>query len=665
MAKSLQSIRFYEFGPFRLDTVKRLLLRDGEPVQLAPKAFDTLLALVENAGQVVEKDDLLKQIWPDSFVEEVNLTVYISTLRKVLGESPDQHRFIVTVPRRGYSFVASVTALPALDDSPVNGHAPEALPAAQAHINGSVDEKTVAERETAYSPPAATTAQARPAGFSRFGRITLAAALLFGLVAVLSWFLFTGKSKPQPVSLAGKAIAVLPFKQMNAREGDFLELGMADALITRLSRLEQITVLPTSAIFGYAGQAYDPVAAGRKLRVDAVMQGTVQRTDARVRVTLQLISVADGKPIWADRFDEQGGNLFAVQDSISEQVAQALTLELSGDEKKQPVRRYTENTEAYHAYLRGVYFWNKRTKESLKKSIDYFQQAISHDPNYALAYAGVADASALIALYHLEGPARNETYERARAAALRAIEIDETVAEAHTALALVKESHEGDLPGAEREQQRALELKPNDATARQRYAWFLLMSGQLERAAREMQQAAELDPLSVVNNTAWATFLHYMGETDRAIEQCRKTLEMDPDFPSARYVLGLFYEHKGLYEEALTEIKQAMSDAPDSIDSLEALGHIYAVSGRQAEAQRYIQELEKLIPRNSRALYSLAMVYAGMGDKDRAFDWLEKAAQARADANYHFRYDPRVAALREGPRYENFVRLRQTALARR
>jgi DNA-binding winged helix-turn-helix (wHTH) protein/TolB-like protein/Tfp pilus assembly protein PilF len=670
MTNNHKSTLFYTFGPFRLDITKRLLLRDGTPIHLVPKAFDTLLVLVESHGGVIGKTELIERVWPDSFVEEINLTVYISMLRKILGDSPDEHQYIVTSPRRGYSFVAPVIEEIGEDDSStidllrVNGKPARSMLIVAEENNDKVrlppvEQKIISEITKSYWSGYSTAIRQNGLLYKIPFII-----LLIGIMVALSWFFIFRKPVPEPGAQINQSIAVLPFKVLGEHQEVNLELGMADALIMRLSRLEQIVVRPSNVIFAYAGKNYDPIVAGRELGVGAVMLGNVQQTDNRIRVSVQLINIADGKTLWADRFDEERINIFSIQDSISERVAQALALKLNNKQIEQSAKSYTNSVEAYKTYSRGLYFWSLRSDEALKKSIDYFQQAIAIDPNYALAYAGIADSAILLSGRSASEQLMKEYGEKARTAALKAIEIDETVAEAHTALALVKWGIDSDSVEAEREYKRALELNPKYATGHQRYAWFLLNSGQLNRAVPEMQLAAELEPLSRVNNVAWANFLYFLGEHDKAIEQCTKILEIAPEFETASFFRGLAYEQKQQYEQAIKDIEKYGEKNKDDPIVYGALGHIYGVCGRTKEAYRMIRELERLGKKDHSSIYCVGLVYLGLGDKDQAFIWLEKGARAKAPTALGFRYDPRFAVIREDPRYKTFMQLLQGMFAR-
>ena len=432
----------YRFGPFELDAAKRLLLREGEPVPLTPKVFDTLLVLVENSGQVLEKDELMKKLWPDAVVEENNLNQCISTLRKALQESAGEHRYIVTIPGRGYQFVASVT------EPPVD----EAGPTAP---SGVVDHRWRLTRNAWI--------------------VSVLAAASVMVMGYLWRAVWPGRTAREA---RVRSIAVLPFKSLGLLEGDeYLGLGLADALITRLGNVPGTLVRPTSSVVRYTDPSLDPVAAGRQLKVDSVLDGKIQRSGDRIRLTVQLLRVDDGAPLWADRFDESFTDIFSVQDSISEQVTRALLLRLTAPEKQRVTRRYTANAEAYRAYLKGRYYWSKSTPEGLDKAIEAFQQAIEIDPNYALAYAGLADCYVFGS--GLGRPLR-ERVPKARAAIEKALKIDDGLAEAYAPQAYIKLSYDWDWEGAERDFKRAIDLNPSYATARQWYAECLSFQGRSE-----------------------------------------------------------------------------------------------------------------------------------------------------------------------------------------
>jgi DNA-binding winged helix-turn-helix (wHTH) protein/TolB-like protein/Flp pilus assembly protein TadD len=647
----------YEFGPFRLDVAERLFLKNEAPVALTPKAFQMLVVLVERSGHLVEKDELLKELWRDQFVEESNLSQNIYLLRKALGEGPDEHQYIETVPRRGYRFIADVREVCAEDDGDETEIVLEKRTSARIVIeeDGPEDESAEGKLERMSVP-----ALSAPVGARRsFKRGTILLLLVTGCAAVaaLLYLWLSQAGKPSVKGSVAGSIAVLPFKPLGAESGDeLLGLGMADATIIKLSNLQQLPVLPTSAIFKYTGREHDPAAIGQELGVETVLDGTVQHAGDRVRVTVQLISLRQGRTLWSGKFDEQFTNIFAVQDSISEQVAQALALQLTADERKHLTKRYTENTEAYQSYVMGLYFWNKRTKDGLNRAVDYFQQAIERDANYALAYAGLADAYHLIVYYGYETSSPAETYKKAQAAATKALALDDTLAEAHTAMAMIQANYERDAAASESSLRRAISLNPSYATAHQRYAWVLLGSGRLDEAILEMRRARQLDPVSLTINAALGSMYNFARQYDEAIRQLQRTLAMDPNFSLARYNLGLAYAHKGMYEQSIAEFQRAQQLDPDTTDAVEALGYVYAVTGRKNEARKVLAELQETAKRREVSRYHIALIYAALGKKDQAFEWLERAAADHSLQAIYLRFDPQLDMLKADPRFNDFLR---------
>lgn len=647
---SQQSECIYEFGPFRIDVGRRLLLREGEPVSLTSKSFETLLVLVERRSQVVNKDELMKQLWPDTIVEENNLTQQISTLRKALGERAGEHRYVVTVPGRGYTFVAEV--------SEAGIKEPDLIVEQHTRSRITVDVEDEHEREIAipkenikYLPASAPTARRTLASRPYLFSVSIAFIVLMAALAV---WLASQKAQPPQKSELKKSIAVLPFKSLNSDSAnDALGTGMTDTLIAKLSNIHQISVRPTSTVIKYAGQSQDAQAIGRELGVDSVLEGTVQKDGDRVRVTVQLVSVRDQNPLWAQSFDEKLTDLFALQDTISEQVAQTMLIKLNGDEQQQLRKRETENVEAYQEYIRGRYFWNKRDEEGLKKSLAHFQQAINLDPNYGQAYAGLADAYTVIANYRIEPFTEDETFRKAKAAATKALEINESLAEAHTSLAFIKTFYEHDGSGAESEFKRAIELNPNYATAHHWYSEYLAMRGGREsEAMTEIKRAQELDPLSPVINVTLGERLYYARRYDEAITQLRRTLEISPDFGPAYYILGLAFEQKGMYEEAIAELRKAKEISRGSHVVLASLGHTYALVGQKDAARKILDEL---LAKRSPAPYEIAMIYQGLGEKQRTLGWLKKIKDRKDEVYMMLRLDPRFDDLRSDPRFQELM----------
>ncbi|MDT7781074.1 MAG: hypothetical protein QOC99_3586 [Acidobacteriota bacterium] len=687
--------RFYEFGEFSLDTSNRLLLRAGKVVPLKPKVVETLLVLVEHRGEVLEKDSLIKALWPDSFVEESNLTQNIYVLRKALGESTSAPVFIETIPRRGYRFIAEVregtadgTASAREQDNlqPTSADAPaeidtlkkrdvfenvNAAPSSPAESVSTASNASTASTTqsalTASTVPSASPVSpasiASPASSSsprtRFGTgMALAASLMLcALVgAAIYWKLSAATTQPAKASVSVvRSIAVLPFKSLDTDADEaYLGPGMADALVTKLSGTNQVSVAPTSAVLRYGGAGQDPLAAGRELGVDAVLDGKVQRAGEQVRVTVQLVRVRDGEPLWAGKFDEHFSDIFRIQDAISEHVAGALTLRLSGDAQTRSRKHYTENTEAYQAYLKGRYFWNKRTPAGLRKGIDYFRQAIERDPNYALAYAGLADC--YIRLGEPGQPSERDKVAEGTNAVAKALELDDTLAEAHATAAFIKFRFDWDFDASEREYRRALELDPNYSEAHQWYAFHLLASSRRAEADAEIKRALDLDPVSLSHNEALSLYLFFTRQYDESIAQCLKTLEMEPKFAPTHYVLAVNYEQKGRYAEAADELQKTVGDSGQGTGMVAALAHVFAASGRTEEARKLLEDLQARTAEGQVPPNDVALVYAGLGERDHALDWYERAAASHSLRPAWLLLDPRLDGLRESPRFATLLR---------
>ena len=630
---SKQIKQFYEFGPFRMDTLQRVLFREGKPVSLPPKIFETLLVLVERSGQIVEKDELIREVWPETIVEENNLTQYISALRKTLGDGRHEHRYIETIPRRGYRFAAEVRE--------VRDEAVELIIRNQATVSLKISEETdEIEQEPAAQAPEAAGSFFRRRNLRR--TILVVTTLALALAGVIFWVV--ANTKPADTG-AGQtpfrgSIAVLPFKALDASDREeYLGLGMADTLITKLSNIGQIKVRPTSAVRKYAGQEQDALAAGREQRVDAVLEGSIQRSGDKMRVTVRLLNVGDGAPLWAYKFDEVSADLFELQDSISAKVAEALMLKLTGREKERLTKRHTESIEAYEAYLKGRYFWNKRTPHDLQKAVEHFQQAVTIDPNYALGYAGLADCYVFL----MAGAKRDEALRKA-------LELDDTLVEAITTQAFHLSYQRWEWARAEKLFKQAIELNPNYAPARHWYAFHLAALGRFPEAMEEINRARELDPLSLIINTDVGHILYLSRQYDQAIEVYRKVLDLEPNFSAARLRLGEAYEQKGMYEEAIAEYQKALSLSKDS--TTEAwLGRAYAVTGQKDKAQKILGELKKLHQRDPHWFFQIAIIYEGLGAKEQAFAWLEKGSEPEAGYLTLLKVDPIVDSLRPDPRF--------------
>ncbi|MDQ3256650.1 MAG: tetratricopeptide repeat protein, partial [Acidobacteriota bacterium] len=452
-----------------------------------------------------------------------------------------------------------------------------------------------------------------------------------------------------------KTIAVLPFKPlMTENRDEALEMGMADTLIARLSTSREMIVRPLGSVRKYGSLEQDPQAAGRELGVESVLDGHIQRVGDQIRVTARLVNVQDGASLWTGTFDEKFTDVFAVQDLISERVTGALALHLSNDEKQRLTKRYTENTEAYQLYLKGRYHWGKLTPPEIKKSIEYFQQAIEIDPAYALAYGGLAEAYRSLPITSDVPP--TDAFPKAKAAAAKALEIDESLADVHASLGFIKFWFDWDWAGAEQECQRAIALNPNSGVAHRAYAHLLSNLGRHEGAIAEGKRPRELDPLSLITNTLEGMFLYYANRNDEALTRLQKTLELDPNFWVAHLTLGKVYLRKGMYAEAIAEFTKAREFSRGNTETISMVGYAQALSGNQAQAQAVLDELKSLSTQRYVPPHNIAMVYNGLGERDEAFAWLEKAYEERDVRLTFLKVDPKWDSFRPDPRFADLLR---------
>jgi serine/threonine-protein kinase len=476
--------------------------------------------------------------------------------------------------------------------------------------------------------------------------LTIIAVSLVGLaLAIYS----SRREQPLPAT-AIKSIAVLPFKPLIAENRDeALELGMADTLINKLSNIRQVTVRPLNAVRQYNRVEQDAVAAGREQRVDAVLDGNIQRSGDKVRVTVRLVRVGDSAGIWTDQFDAPMTDIFAVQDSISERVASALAVKLSSEEKGLLTKRNTQNPDAYRLYLLGRYQLNKSTDDGIRKALENFRQAIDSDPNYALAYVGLADA--YIAQGAFDALPPKESFPKAKQAALHALQLDEHLAEAHVSLANARFLYDWDWAGAEDEFKRAIAINPGYSDAHQMYGYYLSSKGRSDEALKEMQRAQELDPLSLPKITAVGEVLYMARRYDEAIAAYQKTFEMDPNSGFAHWALGRAYVEKGLYGEAIAAFQKAIPLSGDSPDEWASLACAYAQSGRKTEARKIIDDLKEQSKKRYVAPSVIAATYAALGERDQGFVWLDKAYDEHDFILVLLKVEPMFDKLRTDPRF--------------
>lgn len=570
--------RVYQFGPFRLDIGQRTLTRGGEALSLTHKAFDTLALLVQNSGRVLQKDEMMKSIWPGTFVEEATLAQNVFILRRLLGETPTETRYIETVPRQGYRFIAKVR---------------EVLPS-YAELPGD-DSKSLI-----------------------------------------------------------KSLAVLPFKLLTGEPGnEYFGVGMADALVTRLSNISDIIVRPSSSVLKYNRPDVDLCAAGYELKVHLILDGMIQRLDDRIRVTVQLVNAENGVPLWADKFDEKFSDVFTIQDIISERVVDALTLRLTKAQRLLLTKRYTENPEAYRNYLRGRYLWSKWTEEAFRKSIHFFEYAVSIQPDYALAYAGLADAYVSLCFYGHERS--HEAMQKAKTMARRALQLDEHLAEARLPLAAALFLYDWDWAGAEAEFERTVEDNPGYAVAQQCYGLYLLALGRFDEALLRMKCALEVDPISPFIKTTAAFPYYYSGQYEEAAKLYLETLEEDPGFGLAHVALADVYVQTGQYDLAIKYYEQGLSRWGAKL-VLPYLGYAYAVSNRREQALSALNELQRMSEREYVSPFLLAVVLAGLGDDDELFATLNQAYVERSNRLVFLAVQPIFNRLHGDERFVDLLR---------
>jgi DNA-binding winged helix-turn-helix (wHTH) protein/tetratricopeptide (TPR) repeat protein len=620
----------YEFESYQLDPANRLLTCSGKEVALPGRAFDALLLLVRRPGELLTKEELLDTVWGDSFVEESNLTVAISTLRRALNEDPHERRYIQTVARRGYRFIAEVREL----QRPVRAAA-------------------VVSAEAVSEVAVVTEAPVMPVLTRRQARLWPLGVLVVGLLALLGagfWYLLMPR---EPV----RTLAVLPLT-MSEGGGDADEvvlLGMTDGLISRLDG--ELVVRPTGSVLRYSGTGpVDTVAAGREQDVDAVLAGSLDGSGGGHTLKLRLIRVRDGLTLWQDSFKGGSNDLSRVEQEAGNAAAKELRrLGAKGvAAKPAPAVMARANDPAYQLYLRGRYFWNRRTVDGLRKSTEYFRQSIAADPNYALAYAGLADSYALLASFSVEpGATANAD---ARSAALSAIQLDPTLAEPHASLGMIYFFTDWNLTAAEREFERAIQLNPNYATAHHWYALDLAAMGRFPQAMYEIHLAQKLDPLSLIigTNVGWIEYLarDYAGAT----RDLQRVLELDPNFVRARTRLGMVEMATGDNTAAVADLTQALALSGDEDPWVEGLlGDAEARAGNRPAAEHALAELNERSGSQYVPPISRALVLIGLGRRSEALAELAKAADDHSTSMVYARVDPALDAVRSEAGFQELL----------
>ncbi|MCU1296820.1 MAG: Adenylate cyclase [Acidobacteriaceae bacterium] len=629
------------FGAFEIDLRSGELRKSGMRLRISGQPFQILAVLVERPGEVVTREELHSKLWPsDTFVDfDHGLNNAVARIREVLDDSSDTPRYVETIPRRGYRFIAALAYV------------------RPATVTPSASESKVSSAHE-ITRPGASDPSVLPTD-RRFSSTRL--RVLLGGVTVLILFtlalvLNRGGGAKGTMDPAIKSLVVLPLKNLSGdATQEYLADGMTEALIGRLSRIHDLRVISRTSVMVFKDTRMSAPEIAERLRIDAIVEGSVIREGSRVRVTVQLIRGATDEHIWAEEYEQEYRSILTLQEEVTRTIVQQIKIRLTPQEQVGLSGARAVDPQVHENYLKGRYYFNQRTEDSLNRSIAYFQQAITGDPSYALAYCGLADAYALLG-FRGGVPSKHALFE-AKTAALKAIELDDTLAEPHASLAFIAETHEWDWATAEREYRRALELNPGDARARHWYAGYLMYVGRFEEGIAEAKRARDLDPLSLPVNNALAGRLLVAGRVDEALKQLQETLEMDPHFAPGHQTLGWAYLNKGKHEEAIQEFQEALQlSGTDDTDLMLDLGFAYAAVGNREEARRILAKLKNLHDRGLVPSGSIGILYGALGELNEAFAWLEKAYEER-DPELTYLKVPgrRFEPLRHDPRFQDLV----------
>lgn len=617
-----------KFGDIVLDRGSFSLSRSGQQVELTPRAFDVLLYLVENRDRVVEKQELFEAVWKDTFVTDNALMRAIREIRRELGDSATAPRYIETVHKRGYRFMAEVESAEILAVAePVRQDPADALSDVQVYGDG-------ANAKTAKRP-----------------RILFAAGLVIIAILITTGAVFYFSQNRRPI----RSIVVIPLENgISGQDTEHLCDGITESVINSLSELPEIKVVARATAFGYRGGAFDPARIRRELGVDAILTGRVVQNGDDLTVQTELIDASDGSQIWGSRYARTVAKAYELPGAISGDVARKLGLKLSPDQVSRLEKTYTENQEAFELYQRGLYFWNKRSEDRLRKSIEFFQQAIEKDPNYALAYSGMADSYAVMAI-SADLPA-HEVFPKAKDAATRALQLEPDLVEAHATMLRIRAQYEWDWAGAASSYQKALEINPNYPMTHVYQFGYLAATGRPDEGVASAQRAQELDPSSLVTNAVLARALFFAGRYDDAIAAAQKTLELDENVYLARLMLGRCYARKGMFDKAIAELERVSELQSANSEGTSLLAHTMAVSGKPAEARRLLGSMKQLSTSRYVPPYDIAIVYAGLGDREATLEWLEKAYQDRNHQISLINSVPEFESVRADPRFIDILR---------
>ena len=636
------STRIIRFGVFEVDLNAAELRKSGLRIKLPEQPFQILTVLLEKPGELVTREELRNRLWQsDTFVDfDHGVNNAVGRLREVLGDSSDSPRFIETLPRRGYRFIAHV------DESPW-------LPSSSTPSQPEAQRQASATPENQPASPASPTSSwaSGERYFKQRRKFIVAVVVAIALLAsALAWLRIrtAGTTDVRP----SLSIVVLPLENLSGdQEQDYFADGMTDELIANLAKIRSLRVISRSTAMAYKRTRKPLSEIAQELHVDAVVEGTVLRAGDRVRITAELVQVSTDRHLWADTYEGQIGDVLALQNRVSSAIVNEIRVNLSPQDRARLARNPAIAPEAYENYLKGRFYWNKRTDENLHRAIGYFEKATQQDTQYALAYAGLSDCYAVISAAIFGTMPADEAAPKARQAAQHALELDPTLAEAETSLATVKFNYDWDWAGAEQGYQRAIQLNPSYATAYQRYSLLLTAMGRFQESFRQIDKARELDPLSFSINFSLGWRLYLARQYDRAIVQLRNTLEMDPSYELPHLILGRAYEEKGSFDLAIPELRKAVDLSHGTPLMVSALAHAYARSGQRTEAQQLLTQLEVASKRQYVSPYYTAIVYVGLGEKEQALSFLEKAFQDRSNGLIFMGVEPELDPIRSDPKF--------------
>jgi TolB-like protein/DNA-binding winged helix-turn-helix (wHTH) protein/Tfp pilus assembly protein PilF len=640
------------FGAYEFDLRSGELRKHGIRIKLQEQPSQILAILLEHRGEMVTREQLQHRLWPsDTFVDfDHSLNTAVMRLREVLSDSSENPRFIETLPRRGYRFLAPV------EEKPASVNEPTPVQSGEVGASQSADSKV-----DSTSPPllsAFPAFAAKPEKRVQRLRLVTVTLSIFAIVLAGAFAFRYLKRSSLATAPSGQltSLVVLPFENLSAdKDQAYFADGMTDELIAHLAKIRSLRVISRTSSMEYKGAHKTLSQIARDLKVDSVVEGTVLRSGDRVRITAELVQVATDRHLWAETYESQLGDILTLQSHVASAIVNEIRVKLTPEDQIWLATTRQVSTQSYENYLKGRYYWNKRSQEGLTKAIDYFQLAIEQDPNYALAYAGLADCYSIIGSVIVGTVPALEVAPKARAAALKSLELDNTLAEAQTSLATVRFNYDWDWNAAASGFRRAVELNPNYATAYQRNSLYLMSMGRTSESIAEMNRAHDLDPLSISTNFSLGWRLYLAREYDQAIEQLRNTIDMDPDFVLPHLVLGQAYEQKKMYDQAITELGRAVDISQSSPPAVAALARAYAVSGRTTEARKLLDQLMEQSKKRYVSPFYVAIVYAGLGENDQALDWIEKAYKDRSNAIVFAKVDPQLDTLRSTPRFQSLL----------